>query len=366
MPKKPPAKKPAAKKTAKRPAAKKPARKAASKPKAKPKPKVRKKPAPPPPPEPRVREPKLRCHNCLHLTPESDLRWLYGDLRCSDCRVFWYVATVHPEVHEETAARNLRQRAKEKGITALKEVVVPRTLVIEVTKTTWRVWRDEKARKNGWKIPDDERDPEVLKEFGLLGVIAADTEDEARDAARYRFPNDFDRVVEPHNEGGKPRPVRRVKFPGYIIIRCEYTDDVHLMIEGLRGKGIMGLLPPRPGLLKFRYPKKQPRVRVNPTLDDIKSHAFWSPTPMDTQAEVESLLAEKAALKALPKAKTPEASFPENTRVKIVGGQWKDTCGVVKGVKRTEEEGSKFVVEIPVFGRPICVNVEPWQIIKEN
>jgi transcription antitermination factor NusG len=338
--------------------ARKPAKKPAKKPAAKKPAKRRPKTVPLPPPPPPRRE-KARCENCIKLTFEDQLREMYGEHRCPECRTFWYAVAVSPDVHEDITARKLRRAAK--NLPEFKEVLVPRRASTEFTKTTFRVWEDEKAKKNGWRIPEGERDPEVLRSFGLLGIVAADSFDEARDAARRKYPNDFDRVVEPHGPGGKPRVLRRIKFPGYVLVRCEYTDDVHHALHST--SGVFGALPLCPNPHNgFVYPRKEPKRRRKPQLWELEVQEEWSPTPLDTQAEVEALLQEKEDLKKLNKP--AEVQFPTGQEVRVVNGQWENAVGVVDSY--VNGGTPKYKVAFNVLGRKVLSEFEGWMLVKEN
>lgn len=315
---------------------------------------------------PRPREQKFRCESCIKLTPESDLKMMWGELRCSKCRVFWYAVAVVPDVHEEDAARDIRHAMRTRGIPG--EVLVPRHLVGEYTKTSWRVWRNEKAMKEAWKIPESEKDRDVLREhFGLLGIVTADDVEQAKDYARYKFPNEFDRVVEAHSPGGKPKLVARVKFEGYILVRCEYTDDMHHIMHGTsekRGglKTSLGMLPICPNPYNgFRYPRKEPKQRRKPQLWELEAQDEWQPCALDTKEEVEALLEEKLKIKNTPRKL--ECRFPVGSEVKIVNGQWQD----VRGKVESHTADMKFVVAFEVFGRKVrTAPLDGWQLVPQE
>lgn len=332
----------------------KPAKPAKKAPKRKPK---RRKPVVVEVPKPRPQ--KHRCERCNLKFYEEDLVDVAEGQWCRSCNVRWYGVAISPEANPETVARNIRRKAKIDDVDELKEVLVPRKLVQEYSKTTWRVWRDVEAQKNGWRIPEHEDRPEVLAEMGLLGFITAETAQEAHDYARRKFPNDFDRIVELHNNGGKPRLVARPKFPGYLIFRAEYTFDVHSLIH--RTGDVIGVLPVMPNPYNgFKYPRKEPKQRRKPQKWELEAVEEWSPTPLDSAEEVEKLLEEKQIVKNTPRK--VEFKFPVGTRVQIINGPYKDVIATVDAV--SQENPPKVVLAFEVLGRKVTTKAETWQVLK--
>jgi transcription antitermination factor NusG len=306
------------------------------------------------------RQRHLRCDHCWDKFRDDDLVLVWGEWRCLKCRRLWYVFTVHPDFNENAVAKDVRRRAAINDVPIL-EVFVPKKLVEEYGKTTWRVWRDEQSRKDGWKVPEDLDDRQTLaEEYGMLGFITAETEEQARNYARRKWPNDFQRVVELHKAGGKPRLVARPKYKGYVAFKAEYTDDVHHLVHGT--KGVLGVLPAKIGLRGFRFPRKEPRQKVKPKPWEIELWEKWTPTPMDSPEEVEQMLAEKEEVKNTPRK--AEYKFAPGEQVRIVNGQWQGLVGTVQEV--SHENPVKFVVEIVTLGRTFRSKHEGWQLTKHE
>lgn len=287
----------------------------------KPLPKVRKSE---PAEEVRPRLRRYKCEKCKRLTREDRLKCVSGESRCEECRCLWYAVAVLPLTSEERAAKEIRRNAAINGLDGLiRQVLVPRVLSQEVGKTTWIVWPNEETKENTDSDPDY-----------ALGYVTAESEGDARDYARRKWPNEFDRVVELHHAGGKPRLTGRPKFPGYLIVRMEMTFDTLELVR--KSRGVLGILP----------------LGV--------SEEDWVPVALDSEKEVEHLLAEQKTFKQTPRK--PEPKFREGDKVRVINGDFKGVEGVVVGM--SQEDDPKVIVNITVLGRTVPSKFVWWQCLK--
>jgi len=126
---------------------------------------------------------------------------------------------------------------------------------------------------------------------------------------------------------GKKRVTTRKFFPGYVLVELDLNDDTWQLIK--RTQGVIGFL------------------------------GGDHPTPLST-AEVADMFNQLAASKDKV---APRVSFTKGDRVKINDGPFINFNGVVDTV---DEERGKLGVSVSVFGRTTPVELEYWQVERED
>lgn len=154
---------------------------------------------------------------------------------------------------------------------------------------------------------------------------------------------------------GVPVRVRRKAFPGYLLVQMIYTPDLHHLIAGVRG--VWGLLPLKPVLRGFRYPRGEPKQGTPARRQDVAAHEAWRPTSVASEELAMALIRNQAARKKTP----PPAAFAPGTPVRFVSGVWADRTGVVR-----KAAGDKVVVGVPMLGTVVEVETPPAAVEREG
>jgi len=123
---------------------------------------------------------------------------------------------------------------------------------------------------------------------------------------------------------GEKRIVKRNLFPGYILVKMEWSEKGRLLIKEI------------PGAIKFAGPNNEPA----PLKDD----------------EVEKILQMAEERKEKPQ---PKNVFEKGERIKIIEGPFVNLEGVVSELN---PERGKLQVMISIFGRETPVELEYWQV----
>jgi transcription termination/antitermination protein NusG len=143
----------------------------------------------------------------------------------------------------------------------------------------------------------------------------------------------MERVSELRN--GKRVVRARKKFPGYLMVNVEFNDRILYLFRETSGVG-----------------------------DFVGGSIQRAPTPMP-QHEVDRMLAEEAAAegKQVPREKI-KLKFDKGDRVKVRDGTFQGMEGEVKAIVEPKEakDAVKVRVELTIFGRPVPVEVEAWQV----
>jgi transcription termination/antitermination protein NusG len=143
----------------------------------------------------------------------------------------------------------------------------------------------------------------------------------------------MERVSEMRN--GKRVVRSRKKFPGYLMVNVEFNDRILYLFRETSGVG-----------------------------DFVGGSIQRAPTPMP-QHEVDRMLAEEAAAegKQVPREKI-KLKFDKGDRVKVRDGTFQGMEGEVKEIVEPKEakDAVKVRVELTIFGRPVPVEVEAWQV----
>ncbi len=127
--------------------------------------------------------------------------------------------------------------------------------------------------------------------------------------------------------GGKKKIMTRKFFPGYLLVEMELNDDSWQLVK--RTQGIIGFL------------------------------GGERPMPL-SKREVGDMFEQ---IEASKEKVTPRISFQPGDRVKINEGPFVNFIGQVEEV---DEERGKLGVSVSVFGRTTPVELEYWQVEKEQ
>ena len=127
--------------------------------------------------------------------------------------------------------------------------------------------------------------------------------------------------------GGKKRVTTRKFYPGYVMVEMLLNDDTWELIK--RTQGVIGFL------------------------------GGDHPKPLGA-AEVAEMFTQ---LEAAKDKVTPRISFQKGDRVKINDGPFVNFIGHVEEV---DEERGRLGVPVSVFGRTTPVELEYWQVEKEE
>jgi transcriptional antiterminator NusG len=131
----------------------------------------------------------------------------------------------------------------------------------------------------------------------------------------------------------------RKKFPGYIMAEVEFNDRILYLFRETSGVGdfVGGSGPMKP-------PPPMTEIEVKRMLGDI--------VPDDKDGK-----GRKVKVKL---------DFEKGDKVRIREGAFANMEGEVKEITEPKEAGEtpKVTVEVPIFGRPVPVDLEYWQVDK--
>jgi transcriptional antiterminator NusG len=134
---------------------------------------------------------------------------------------------------------------------------------------------------------------------------------------------------------GKKSETTRKFFPGYIIVNMHLlTDEAGLMDR------TWYFIKDTPGVIGFAGTKDRP-------------------TPMRPR-EVESMLAQ---IQERVDTVKPKVSFQVGEKVKVADGPFQNQTGVVEEV---DPDKGKLRVSVTIFGRETPVELEYWQVDREE
>jgi transcriptional antiterminator NusG len=127
--------------------------------------------------------------------------------------------------------------------------------------------------------------------------------------------------------GGKRVQKERKLYPGYLMVEVEYNDRILYLFRETSGVG-----------------------------DFVGGTANRPPPPMPPR-EVARMLAQQGAPQETEKHAKPE--FEKGDRVKVRDGTFAGMEGEVKDIMEAQ---SRVSVELTIFGRPVPVELEYWQV----
>jgi transcriptional antiterminator NusG len=137
-----------------------------------------------------------------------------------------------------------------------------------------------------------------------------------------------EKVVEMRN--GKRVTRERKLYPGYLMTEVEYNDRILYLFRETSGVG-----------------------------DFVGAGVSRAPTPM-TPREVERMIRKTGDTKGEPAKELPsKAPVDRGDRVKVKDGTF---AGMEGEVKEVIEAKSQVRVELVIFGRPVPVDLEYWQV----
>jgi transcriptional antiterminator NusG len=138
-----------------------------------------------------------------------------------------------------------------------------------------------------------------------------------------------EKIVEMRN--GKRVTRERKQFPGYLMAEVEYNDRILYLFRETSGVG-----------------------------DFVGASVTRAPTPM-TPAEVTRMMRGKAGAAGAEEVKEVHGKPPvdRGDRVKVKDGTF---AGMEGEVKEVIEAKSQVRVELVIFGRPVPVDLEYWQV----
>jgi len=136
-----------------------------------------------------------------------------------------------------------------------------------------------------------------------------------------------ERVTEMRNN--KRVTKERKLYPGYIMAEVEYNDRILYLFRETSGVG-----------------------------DFVGGTVNRPPVPM-TQREIERMMGQKAETTGEGKVIAAKPKFEVGDRVKVTDGTF---AGMEGEVKEILEALSKVRVELTIFGRPVPVELEYWQV----
>jgi len=129
----------------------------------------------------------------------------------------------------------------------------------------------------------------------------------------------------------------RKKFPGYVMAEVEFNDRILYLFRETSGVG-----------------------------DFVGTAGPLKPPPPMTDNEVRRMLGEDVKDDRKPGKKVIKLDFEKGDRVRIREGAFANMEGEVKEITEPKEAGDtpKVTVEVPIFGRPVPVDLEYWQVDK--
>lgn len=148
-----------------------------------------------------------------------------------------------------------------------------------------------------------------------------------------------EKVTELRN--GKRVVKKRKKFPGYLMCQVEFNDKILYLFRETSGVG-----------------------------DFVGGSLHKPPTPMG-EREVERMLLDEDDTTSAKKEGSPEKEkkkfiipYGVGDRVKVRDGTFKDMDGEVKEINYPHDtnENPKVKVVLSIWGRPVDVEVEYWQV----
>ena len=151
------------------------------------------------------------------------------------------------------------------------------------------------------------------------------------EADKNKVTDKIEEIIVPTHDVTEVRRGKRVQrkkkyFPGYVLIKCEMTDDIYHMIKSL--KKVSGFLGSK-----------------------------GTPVPVSDQ-EIEKILGQIKDGVAQPKS---SVEYNVGEKVQVIDGPFASFSGLVEDI---DEEKSRLKVSVSIFGRPTPVDLEYNQVEK--
>jgi transcriptional antiterminator NusG len=128
------------------------------------------------------------------------------------------------------------------------------------------------------------------------------------------------------------RTKERKLYPGYLMVEVEYNDRILYLFRETSGVG--DFVGAHPG------------------------HLERAPTPM-SEKEIQRMLGPKGPEGPQPAVPPPPKGLSTGDRVRVVDGTFNGMEGVVKQIL---DAVGKVQVEVSIFGRPVAVDLEYYQV----
>ena len=190
-------------------------------------------------------------------------------------------------------------------------------------------------------LPDPDEDPPPELVWYVLKVQSS-REDTIRDALERRvkiqgLQRFFNRIVVPTEKiteirNNKKRVVERKSYPGYIMVEMELNEKTWFVVRETPGVG--DFVGAHPGNLER------------------------APTPMSPK-EVQRMLGPTGAGAEAPVVAEKPRGLEVGNRVRVVDGTFNGMEGIVKTIL---DAVGKVQVEVSIFGRPVAVDLEYYQV----
>jgi transcriptional antiterminator NusG len=143
---------------------------------------------------------------------------------------------------------------------------------------------------------------------------------------------------------GKLRRLKRKAWEGYVLVKMVADGDTIHLVQGT--KDVLGILPLKPTLKGYRYPKKEPKQARPVRRQDVEEHETWFPVPL-TDTEIETTMAMIAASRE-PDPEPTESEVGNKVNVTNPESMWEGQTGVVTKVLGDQE----YEVTFTVLGSP--------------
>ena len=153
------------------------------------------------------------------------------------------------------------------------------------------------------------------------------------EADKTKVSDKIEEIIVPTHDVTEVRRGKRIQrkkkyFPGYVLIKCEMTDDIYHMIKNL--KKVSGFLGSK-----------------------------GSPVPVSDK-EIEKILGEIKDGVVQPKS---AIDYAIGEKVQVIDGPFASFTGLVEEI---DEDKSKLKVSVSIFGRPTPVELEFNQVEKAS
>lgn len=154
-----------------------------------------------------------------------------------------------------------------------------------------------------------------------------------------------DVTTEPRQKDGKPHLVKRLTFPGYVLMCAEWGPVVQDLVHA--AKFFMCMLMPRP---------TKPSAKADPDGQAWEDYLSWVPTPLLTK-EAAVLLLKSRAMSEVKVPAPPKFQIGDAITVTDMKHFLRGTDGVVVGYGA----GDLVKLECKILGSPFRAELEPWQ-----
>lgn len=135
--------------------------------------------------------------------------------------------------------------------------------------------------------------------------------------------------------GGKRQTRTRKMFPGYIVTNVEFNDRILVLFRETSGVG-----------------------------DFVGAGPNRAPQPMPAKEVERILIGQKGAAAGEKLVEQIKIPFEKGDRVRVRDGTFVGMEGEVKEITEPKDskETPRIRVELTIFGRPVPVEVEAWQV----